>query len=135
MSDREVGVLRTAFLMGAVTDAGALVPMLVPSFARLLWGFDDVSGSYRFAMGYGASLMLGWTILLLWARARPLERRFVAALTVLVICGLILTEVIAVLSGALAPGRMLPTWGLQLGLLALFAGAYHYRALRRWMAA
>jgi hypothetical protein len=135
LSERESRLLRTAFLVGAVTDAGALLPMLVPSLASLLWGFDDASGSYRFAMGYGASLMLGWTVLLLWAYRRPLERRFVAALTVLVICGLIITEVVAVLTGTLEAWRMVPTWCLQTGLLALFTGAYHYRSAGRRVSA
>jgi hypothetical protein len=131
MNDRESRLLRTAFLAGAVTDAGALLPMLVPSLAELLWGVRDTSGTYRFAMGYGASLMLGWTMLLLWAYQRPLERRFVAALTVVVLYGLILTEILAVRSGALAAWRMVPTWCLQAGLLGLFACAFHYRSLRR----
>jgi len=84
-------------------------------------------------MGYGASLMLGWTVLLAWAYQSPLERRFVAAPTVLVIYGLVLTEVIAVASGHLQAWRMLPTWGLQMVLLVLFAGGYHYRSLQRWL--
>ena len=123
--------LRRAFAAGAVTDALALVPMLVPAMARLLWGFEDQNGAYRFAMGYGASLMLGWTVLLVWAWQRPLERAFVAALTVIVIYGLIATEIVAVLSGHLAWWRMLGTWALQLGLLTMFAGAYHHAWVRR----
>jgi hypothetical protein len=79
--------------------------------------------------------MLGWTCLLLWAYRRPLERRFVAALTVVVVYGLVLTEILAVATGALEAWRMLPTWCLQAGLLALFAGAYHYRTVRRWVTA
>lgn len=121
-------LLRIAFLAGAITDAFALAPMLIPPLGRLLWGFEDQSGAYRFAMGYGASLMLGWTALLLWAYRRPLERRFVAALTVLVIYGLVATEVAAVFAGHVPVARMLPTWVLQAGLLALFATAYHRRA-------
>lgn len=128
-------LLRTAFLAGAVTDAVALIPMLVPGVARLLWGFDDPSGSYQFAMRYGASLMLGWTALLIWAYQRPLERSGVAALTVLVIDGLVLTEIVAVRSGHLPAWRMVPTWCLQAVLLGLFAAAYHYRTLRRWVPA
>jgi hypothetical protein len=135
MPRSEERLLRTAFLAGAVTDAAALVPMLWPPMAELLWGFHDVSGAYRFAMGYGASLMLGWTALLLWAARRPLERRFVAALTVLVIYGLALTELAAVRAGALEWWRMVPTWCLQLVLLCWFAGAFHYRTLRRWVTA
>ncbi len=55
MPDHE-RILRAAFLTGAVTDALAIMPMLVPSVAKLLWGFDDVSGAYRFAMGYVPAL-------------------------------------------------------------------------------
>jgi len=134
MNAREERLLRVAFLAGAVTDAGALLPMLWPPLADLLWGFRDLSGSYRFAMGYGASLMLGWAALLLWAYRRPAERRFVAALTVLVIYGLVFTEIVAVQSGTLEAWRMIPTWFLQGFLLLLFAAAFHYRYLQRWVA-
>lgn len=131
MIERRARLLRTAFMAGAVTDALALVPMLSPSMARLLWGFEDAGGPYRFAMGYGASLMAAWTVLLLWARRRPIERAFVAALTVLVIHGLVATEVTAVLSGGLAAWRMAPTWLIQATLLVLFATAYHLPTLDR----
>jgi hypothetical protein len=131
MDDRRAQLLRTAFVAGAVTDAAALVPMLVPSMARLLWGFEDAGGAYRFAMGYGASLMAAWTALLVWAYRRPIERAFVAALTVFVIYGLVATEIVAVASGAMPAWRMAPTWVLQAGLLALFTGAYHYPWLAR----
>jgi len=129
MNERQTRLLRTAFLLGAITDALAVVPLLVPSIARLMWGFESVDGPYRFAMGYGATLMLGWTFLLAWAYRRPLERSFVAALTVFVIYGLVATEVVAVSSGAIAIERMIPTWILQAGLLVLFATAYHYCSL------
>jgi len=129
MSDRQARLLRAAFLIGAITDALALLPLLVPALARLTWGFEAGGGAYRFAMGYAAALMLGWTLLLAWAYRRPLERSFVAVLTVIVIYGLVATEVAAVHSGAIAIGRMIPTWILQAGLLALFAGAYHYPSM------
>jgi len=40
---------------------------------------------YRYAMGLAGSLMLGWTILLLWADRRPVERRGVLMITNFVI--------------------------------------------------
>lgn len=129
--ESQENLLRAAFLAGAITDALALGPMLVPSLAELLWGFTDVSGPYRFAMGYGASLMAAWTGLLLWAYAEPLERKFVAALTVFVIYGLVATEIFAVRSGHLEAWRMIPTWCIQAVLIALFAGGYHYPQLAR----
>ena len=129
----EERLLRTAFLLGALTDALALIPMLFPSMTELLWGFRPAPGPYSFAIGYGASLMFGWTLLLVWAYRRPLERRFVAALTAFVIYGLVATEVVAVSQGHIALWRMLPTWCLQSLLLLLFASAYHYSVVRRWL--
>ena len=35
----------------------------------------------------GAALMIGWTALLAWAAAEPIERRAVAPLTILVVVG------------------------------------------------
>lgn len=119
--------LRAAFLAGAITDALALVPMLVPGVARLLWGFENPSRGYYFAMGYGASLMLGWTLLLCWAYQRPVERRGVALLTLVVIAGLVATEVAVVAAGHLSAGRMIPTWVIQGVLVCLFATAYRGR--------
>jgi hypothetical protein len=129
---RRTSLLRTAFLVGAATDALAVLPMLVPSVAAMLWGFDEQSGPYRFAMGYAATLMLAWTGLLLWAMRRPVERAFVAPLTVLVIYGLVATEIASVLTGQISAARMLPTWAVQAGLLGLFAVAYHSPAIDAW---
>ncbi len=123
--------LRIAFAVGAVTDALAVIPMLSPRVAALMWGFDAGGGPYRFAMGYGATLMAGWTGLLVWAYREPMERRFVAALTVFVIYGLVATEAVAVAAGHVSLARMAPTWALQALLLGLFAGAYPFPAVRR----
>ncbi len=51
MQEQQARLLRWAFLVGAVTDALAIVPMLVPEMALLLWGFENPTGSYQFAMG------------------------------------------------------------------------------------
>jgi hypothetical protein len=80
---------------------------------------------YRFAMGMGASLMLGWTVLLLWAARRPIERRGVLLLTVVpVILGLVVNEVAGVVDGFLPIGPLAPVFVLQLGLSALFLFSY-----------
>ena len=120
------GLLRIAFLTGAVADACALLPMLSPRLAALLWGLHDVPGSYRLAMGCSASLMLGWTLLLLWASRRPRERRAIAAITILVIAGFVGVEMWAVQAGVLAAGKVAPTLVLQAALAGLFAAAFHF---------
>ena len=116
--------LKIAFLAGIVTDALALVPMLYPPMAKFMWGFDKFSDNYFFAMGYGASLMAGWTLVLIWAYKRPLERRFIAFLTILVIIGLIATEIFAIANGSININKMISTWILQIVLLGLFSFSY-----------
>ncbi|MBC8402671.1 MAG: hypothetical protein H8E14_14385 [Candidatus Marinimicrobia bacterium] len=120
--------LRLAFAAGAITDGHAIVPMLCPYMAKLLWGFDSFSGQYFFAMGYAASLMLGWTVLLIWAYNNPLECRFVALLTLVVIAGLFLTEIAIILAGTIDLINIIPTFAIQIVLAYLFLTGYLYSA-------
>ena len=112
--------LKLSFLVGMITDALALIPMVFPPMARLFWGFDNFSGIYYFAMGYGASLMLAWTILLYWAYRKPLERRCIALLTGLVIFCFVVTEIIAVSNGYIQLSKVVPSFVLQAILLIIF---------------
>jgi hypothetical protein len=128
--ERSTRLLRIAFLAGALTDGLAVVPMLVPEVASLMWGVEKPFGDSILAIGYGVSLMSGWTVLLLWAYQRPNERRAVAGLTILVICGLAVAETIAVFSGSVAASRMAATWLLQTALLVLFALPFCYPVVR-----
>ncbi len=76
--------LRISYWVGAVLDGLWVIPMLFPKVAGALYGIEDFNpgGEYRYAMGIGAALMLGWTGLLLWADRKPLERRGVLLLTI-----------------------------------------------------
>lgn len=118
---RSATILRVAFLVGAVADALALIPMLFPSVATVLWGIEEQSPGFHFASASAAALMLGWTALLLWAYRRPIERRAVAGLTILVVVGLAIAEIWAVSSSLIPVSRIVPIWALQVLLVALFA--------------
>lgn len=122
-----VNWLRIAYWTGAIVDALAAVQMLVPSlfaFGMRKPGFAP-GPDFRYAMGMGASLMLGWTALLLWADRRPLERRGVLPLTVFpVVAGLAANEAAGVADGFVAAGAVVPIWILQAALTALFLGSW-----------
>ncbi len=115
--------LRISYWIGAVVDALAAVQMLWPSLFKLAMrppGFAP-GVEYRYAMGMGASLMIGWTALLVWADRKPMERKGVLPLTVLpVIAGLAANEARGVLEGFLPAVAVLPIWALQGALGALF---------------
>ena len=119
--------LRISYWVGAVTDGLAALQMLFPplfAFGMGLPAFDPGS-DYRYAMGMGASLMLGWTALLLWADRKPLERKGVLLLSVFpVIAGLAANEAYAVAAGFLPLAAVLPIWALQAALAALFLVSY-----------
>ncbi len=122
--NNQIRWLKITFLAGIITDALALVPMLYRPMAKFMWGFDQFNDNYFFAIGYGASLMFGWTLLLIWAYKKPLERRFIAFLTTLVIIGFIVVEIFAIVNGSISINKMIPTWILQLVLLGLFGFSY-----------
>jgi hypothetical protein len=121
---RAVFCLKLSFLIGMLTDALALIPMLFPSMAKIFWGFDNFTGIYYFAMGYGASLMLAWTILLYWAYRKPLERRYIAIFTNIVIICFVVTEIFAVRNNYILLTKAMPSFVLQAILLTIFSYSF-----------
>ncbi len=114
-------LLRICFLIGAVTDGLAVIPMVFPSIGSKLFGSDSsrLSVEYRFAMGIGASLMAGWTLLLIWAAMEPISRRDILILTVApVIAGIVISTVIAARKQILVLNKVLPLW-IHLGFVSI----------------
>jgi len=92
--------LRVSYWAGAILDALAALSMLFPALFAATNRLPDFHPGieYRYAMGMDASLMLGWTALLLWADRKPLERKGVLLITLLpVVLGLVVNEIVAVL--------------------------------------
>jgi hypothetical protein len=124
---RAIRWLRISYWIGAVTDALAALAMVFPRLGAALYGLSGFNpgADYRYAMGTAASLMLGWTALLLWADRAPLQRRFILVLTVCpVIIGLVASEIAAISAGFLPLASVGPTFALQLMLSVLFLGSY-----------
>jgi hypothetical protein len=116
--------LKIMFLIGIIVDALAIVPMLIPSMAHYLWGLDVSGGAYRFAMYFGAALMLGWTLLLIWAYRNPIERRIVGPLTQVVLAGLAASEIAAICQGSAKLEAFLPTLIMQVVFIISYTIAY-----------
>ncbi len=79
---------------------------------------------YRYAMALAGSLMLGWTILLLWANLRPVERRGVLLITNVVILGLMASGLFAVVAGFMPVRAGVPILAFQVTLIGLFTLSY-----------
>jgi hypothetical protein len=119
-------ILRVSYWVGAVLDAVMLLPMLAPPVGGAMFGLKDFhpGDDYRYAMMLGASLMAGWTVLLIWADRKPVERKGVLLLTIVVVAGMLGSGVFAVVSGLVTLNNMAPTWVLQICLLILFSCGY-----------
>jgi hypothetical protein len=131
MKNKAVFWLKLSFIIGAIVDGLALVPMVIPWAAKIFWGFEDFTGMYYFAMGMGASLMLAWTILLLWAYQKPLERRFVALFTIVILTGIGATEITLVSLDYIGLKNVLPSLIMQAVWLALFSYSFINSRRRR----
>ena len=118
--------LRVSYWAGALLDLLAGLTMLFPALFAInnqLSSFYPTP-AYRYAMGMGAPLMLAWTILLLWADRKPLERKGVLPITLLVVIGEGINEIVAAGSGYITAAALAPTWSVQVLLTALFLFSY-----------
>lgn len=120
-------LLRICYWFGAILDGFMVIPMLFPNIGGTVFGIEHFNPGkdYQYAMMIGASLMLGWTVLLIWADRKPVERKGIILITVLpVIVGLALAGIFAVVSGLIKIDKMIPTWSLQTILFVLFLYSY-----------
>jgi hypothetical protein len=126
-TDTATTLLRISFLVGAITDALAIIPMVFPRIGSAIFGGDltRLGAEYRYAMAIGASLMAGWTALLIWGAISPIERRDILILTLVpVIAGIIAATVAAVRNRIVLRSRVIPLW-IHLGFLSiLFVVSY-----------
>ena len=120
-------LLRISYWAGAIVDGVAALAMIFPTLGKKMFGLTNFNPGpdYSFAMGMSASLMLGWTALLIWADRDPLARKGILLLTVFpVIFGIVIAEIIVVASGLIAVGQMIPLWIMQVSLSILFIFSY-----------
>ncbi len=129
MSSKDnVVVLKTAFLIGAVTDGVIAVEWLLISLGLVNLpvhpSFFIGSGQdFQYVLSTGGLFMMGWAFLLFWGSLRPIERRDVLLLTAAMLF-------VATLSDGIVFARLFSTKQIVLGtsvklsLCVLFVGSY-----------
>jgi len=135
MNRQAVLLLRLSYWAGAILDLGAGMMMVYPGLFVPIYcppvfrpGLD-----YRFAMGMGAPLMFAWTVVLLWADRKPMERKGILPITMLVVAGEAATQVWGVVSGFIPLQPVLLTFSMQLLLSALFLFSYLNAGEAKWI--
>jgi len=126
MKNNVIRWLRISYWVGAVVDFAAALMMLIPvlfAFMNQPVNFHPAD-EFRYAMGMGAPLMLGWTVLLLWADRKPLERKEILLITLLVVLGEAMTQIWGVVVGFVPLGSLVPTFIMQVVIFSLFLFSY-----------
>lgn len=122
---RSLTLLRITFWWGIIADALETVRMLVPGlFIQSTGAAVSRNPGFDFALMYGAPVMLGWTLLLIWAERRPMERKGVLLCLIPVVISYFALEVFAVKTGILPFETTLPTFILQSVFLGLIVLSY-----------
>lgn len=120
-------LLRFSYWFGAIADLINAIAMVYPPLMARMLKLNEapVSLDSRLALLMGASLMFGWTALLIWADRKPVERKGILLITIFpVIIGLALTTLYGFLEGYIPLRGAIPIWVLQIFLTALFLAAY-----------
>ncbi|MCJ7647648.1 MAG: hypothetical protein MUP85_03445 [Candidatus Lokiarchaeota archaeon] len=89
--------IKSVYLIGFLLDGLTGIDMILSTFmpSAVAIPYTSTASSFRFAMGWGAALMLGWTLILLWGALKPIERRSVLLFTIIpVVLGLVITEIL-----------------------------------------
>jgi drug/metabolite transporter (DMT)-like permease len=118
--------LRISYWVGAVADGIVAAVMFAQAILALPSPLTRYlpETPYRYAMGLAGSLMLGWTILLLWADRRPVERRGILIITIVVILGLMGSSVFSLSAGFMPARSVVPLLAFQIALIALFSASH-----------
>ena len=124
--ENKILFLRVSYWAGAILDLIAFLIMLFPALFALNNGLTNFNPGidFRYAMGMGAPLMLGWTVLLLWADRQSMERKGILLITLLVVLSEMATEIFGVATGFIAVPAMFLTWLIQFILRILFVFSY-----------
>ena len=106
------------YWLGAVLDGISVGPIYRVDAASF-------GPEYQFAMFMGASLMAGWTALLVWGAFQPVERRAILLLTAVpVVLGLWASTIYAGFSGLTTLANVLPVAVFQAVIFGLMLGAW-----------
>ena len=120
-------LLRISYWVGAIADFINAVAMVYPPLMARMLILDQTPTSLdaRLALFMGASLMFGWTVLLIWADRKPVERKGILLITIFpVIVGLAITTLCGFLRDYIPLKGAIPIWIFQILLTMLFICAY-----------
>lgn len=99
---KKMFLIKLPYWLGIVADAFWAVVLFFPGMLASVTGNQNFIPNYQVkqVMWIGGILMTGWTVLLLWAVKKPVERRGVILITAFpVVFGLFVVTLLGILNG------------------------------------
>jgi hypothetical protein len=127
-------LLIMSYWIGIVADASATVLLFVPSVAKAVLEPKpfEASDIYLYVTRVAGALMFGWTVLLLWAVMKPIERSDILIITLFPVVTLLAVAAVLVgKSGQILTPKLLPMFCLYFLLYCTFLPSYIWAKKRR----
>jgi hypothetical protein len=127
MNDKIV-LLKISYIIGFILDALVAIQMFFPEIQTITAGITGfaMGPDYLYAAYMSGVMMLGWCGILLWAYKKPKERMDILLITVFpVVVGLIIGDILSVVSGFLPLTTALLYLSVQAMLIILFSLSYY----------
>jgi len=99
--NKDLRIIKMSLILGIIADGLWTVALFIPEIYGLLLNNKNFNPNLetRIIMSIAGSLMLGWTLLLVWVLLKPIERRFIFILTVMVVLCLFIITLISAFNG------------------------------------
>jgi len=120
--------------MGIIADAIATVLLFLPSVANAVLQPQpfEMSDVYLYVTRVAGALMMGWTVLLLWAVLRPIERSDILLITfVPVVTLLAVAAVLVAKSHQIAVSKLLPMFCFYFVIYCTYIPSYVWARKQR----
>lgn len=127
-------LLTISYWIGIIADAGATVLLFWPTLANLVLQPQpfEISAAYLYISRIAGALMLGWTVLLLWAQLKPIERADILLITLFpVVTLLVVAAVLVAKSNQISISNLLPMFVLYIIVYCMFIPSYIWAKKQR----
>lgn len=123
--NKKLLIIKITLWWGIVADLFETIRLILPQFfIKTSSATLSLNDDLKFALLYGAPVMLGWTIILFWASQKPIDRRGVFLCLMPVIISYFIVEIIGIKLEILSLNQTIPTFIFQSILLILTIISY-----------
>lgn len=120
-------LLMTSYWIGIIADAIAMLLLFSPTLANFVLQPQpfEISKLYLYVTRVAGTLMLGWTVLLFWAKSKPIERADILLITLFpVVTGLAAAAGLVAKSNQISTSKLLPMFVLYFVICFTFVPSY-----------